>query len=107
MSCPPCTEPFIVLSSRIVNSRLLDIRGFFHGGILDIELVHHPDVHLERDSAGLSDDDVLLTIEEFRAGVMGRLGDTEMAWLRTPFSGVYSLEVRHKGKPILFWLGKA
>jgi hypothetical protein len=30
-----------------------------------------------------------------------------MAWLRTPFSGVYSLEVRHKGKPILFWLGKA
>ncbi len=106
MSCLSCIQPFTILSSRIVNCRLLDIRGFFHGGILDIELVHHPDVRLEEDSSAPSDDDVLLTIEELRAEIMDRLGDTEMAWLRTPLAGVYSLEVRHRGKPVLFWLGK-
>jgi len=106
MSRPFSLQPVTILSSRIVNSRLLDIRGISLTGVLDIELVHHPEIRLDEDDPAPGDDDVLVSIETFRAGLMERLGDTEMAWLKTPFAGVYSLEVRQNGSPVLFWLGK-
>ncbi|WP_462325106.1 hypothetical protein [Desulfoplanes sp.] len=107
MSYPLTLQSVTILSSRIVNSRLLDIRGISLTGVLDIELVHHPDIRIDGDDPDPGDDDLLLSIEEFRAGLMDWLGDTEMAWLKTPLSGVYSLEVRQNGSAVLFWLGRA
>ncbi|GAU08602.1 hypothetical protein [Desulfoplanes formicivorans] len=106
MSCPGCLQPFIILSSRIVNNRLLDIRGFTHEGILDIELVQHPEIPLGDEEPSLAQDDALDTIEAFREGLMDRLGEREMTWLRMPISGVYSLEVRQAGRAVLFWMGR-
>lgn len=106
MSCPGCLQPFVILSSRIVNNRLLDIRGFSHDGILDIELVQHPEMLLEHDGAPLAEDDALEAIETFRKWLMDRLGEREMTWLKMPISGVYSLEVRQAGRAVLFWMGR-